>query len=419
MTEHLTHKALARYALFGLPLGFIGLPLYVHLPKYYADTLPSSLAMVGAIMFFGRILDCFADPWIGYLADRWSHRRKSLMAAACVILAIGVCGLFQLPYLASASAQWIWLTVLLSLTYLSYSVLMIYFYASGISLAKNGTETTLVSAWREGAIVIGVLVASALPPLLMTWVSEVEAYQLFSVLFVVVLAGAAILTLRRLPQAGMNPPAPAPWRALFANAHLRWIFALFFVNAIPPSITATLFLFFVSDILQMPAWSGAFLVLYFLSAVLSMPGWTLASSRIGKRRALMIAMGMAISSFVWAYTLEANDALPFALICMVSGMALGGDLSILPSFLADAVSGQRAAGGLEFGIWNFISKFSLALAAGIGLPLLYYLGYSPSASSSAGLGALSFSYALLPCAFKCVALALLKISPISQPRIQP
>ena len=416
MPEHLTHKALARYAVFGLPLGFIGLPLYVHLPKYYADTLPTSLALIGAIMFFGRILDCLADPWIGYLADRWAHRRHALMGAACITLAIGVCGLFQLPHVASAGTEWLWLSLLLALTYLSYSVLMIYFYASGLALAHDATQTTKLSAWREGAIVVGVLVASALPPLLMHWVSEVRAYQLFSFLFVFVLAITATITLRRLPRARMHTTMPAPWRALFANAPLRWIFALFFLNAIPPSITATLFLFFVSDILHIPAWSGAFLVLYFLSAVLSMPGWTWASARFGKRRTLMIAMGVAISSFVWAYALGANDVVPFALICMLSGMALGGDLSILPSLLADAVSGQKASGGLEFGIWNFISKFTLALAAGIGLPLLYYLGYTPGTVSSVGLGALSFSYALLPCLFKCAALALLIISPISHPR---
>jgi Na+/melibiose symporter-like transporter len=249
----------------------------------------------------------------------------------------------------------------------------------------------------------------------MAWVSEVRAYQLFSFLFVLVLAVAAIITLRRLPQSRIHHPASSAWRALFANTSLRWIFALFFVNAIPPSMTATLFLFFVSDILHMPAWSGAFLALYFLSAVLSMSGWAWASLRIGKRRTLMIAMGVAISSFVWAYRLGANDALPFVAICMLSGMALGGDLSILPSLLADAVSVQKTGGGLEFGIWNFISKFTLALAAGIGLPILYYLGYAPGGSSSAGFAALSFSYALLPCAFKCAALALLAISPISKP----
>ena len=414
MTKILTHKSIVQYAIFGLPLGFIGLPLYVHLPKYYADTIPSSLAFIGAIMFFGRILDCLADPWIGYLADRWPHRRQGLMMTACATLAVGVCGLFQIPQLAPPGIEWLWIAALLTLTYLSYSTLMIYFYAAGLGLAQNTLETTKLSAWREGTIVVGVLLSSSLPPLLTIWVSEVFAYQLYSFLFVLILIIAATITLRHLPKMRLHNPAIAPWQILLRNPSLRWIFALFFLNAIPPSITATLFLFYVSDILHMSTWSGAFLVLYFVSAIFSMAGWTHASVRFGKRRALMVAMGMAIGSFVWAYVLGANDAFPFVVVCILSGMALGGDLSIIPSLLADAVGEQKASGGLEFGIWNFISKFTLALAAGIGLPLLNYLGYTPGGLGGLGLTALSFSYALLPCIFKCAALALLTISPIAK-----
>ena len=160
-------SVLLRYAFFGIPLGFIGLPLYVHLPKYYADTLPISLALIGTVMFTSRLLDCLADPWIGYLADRWAHHRLAIMRTACLTLGLGVYGLFQLPYFASVHTVWIWLSVLLALTYLSYSVLLIFFDLSGLPLAYNAKETLRVSAWREGMIIIGVLVASALPSLLM------------------------------------------------------------------------------------------------------------------------------------------------------------------------------------------------------------------------------------------------------------
>jgi Na+/melibiose symporter-like transporter len=95
---------------------------------------------------------------------------------------------------------------------------------------------------------------------------------------------------------------------------------------------------------------------------------------------------------------------------------LGGDATILPSILADVIRKRERSGGLEFGIWNFISKFTLALAAGIALPALYYLGYSPNAANAQGLGALSLAYALLPCVFKCAALILLVLSPIDKPR---
>ena len=418
MMARLAISRLARYAVFGFPLGFIGLPLYVHLPKYYADTLPSSLAVIGAVMFFARLIDCLADPWIGYMADRWNRYQSQCIYAASITLGAGVCGLFYLPYWPDPDAQpWI-LALLLAVTYFSYSVLMICFYAAGVSLAQDAHQTVRVSAWRESAIILGVLIASALPQVFMTFMPEVRAYEMFALLFLAVLASVVLFTLR----SGWPSPSHkqhvmmSPFRALLSDSSLRWIFALFFLNAIPPSITATLFLFFVSDILKQPAWSGAFLVIYFISAAAAMPFWSFLCRRTGKRKSLCIAMVTAIVSFVWVYRLGAHDSYSFMLICMLSGIALGGDLTILPSLLADVVSQNQRTGGLEFGIWNFISKFTLALAAGISLPFLYYLGYVPGASTARGLFALSFGYALLPCLFKCLALGLLLLSPIDQTR---
>jgi Na+/melibiose symporter-like transporter len=61
--------------------------------------------------------------------------------------------------------------------------------------------------------------------------------------------------------------------------------------------------------------------------------------------------------------------------------------------------------GSCFGIWNFVAKLNLALAAGLALPVLAWLGYQPGCGE--GLLALSLAYALLPLTFKLLAAALL------------
>jgi GPH family glycoside/pentoside/hexuronide:cation symporter len=53
---------------------------------------------------------------------------------------------------------------------------------------------------------------------------------------------------------------------------------------------------------------------------------------------------------------------------------------------------------------------TLALAAGVALPVLEWLGYVPGTGQ--GLGALSFAYALLPCCLKLLAAALLWRAPL-------
>jgi Na+/melibiose symporter and related transporters len=92
----------------------------------------------------------------------------------------------------------------------------------------------------------------------------------------------------------------------------------------------------------------------------------------------------------------------FGVVCIASGLALGADLA-LPSALVAAYIDHDAdpQPGAYYGMMSFFTKFTLALAAGLALPLLQAAGYHPGAASTT---ALSASYALLPCLLKIAAL---------------
>ena len=45
------------YGLLGLPLAFAALPIYVHVPRYYAKTAGMELALLGFILLGARLLD--------------------------------------------------------------------------------------------------------------------------------------------------------------------------------------------------------------------------------------------------------------------------------------------------------------------------------------------------------------------------
>ena len=59
-----------------------------------------------------------------------------------------------------------------------------------------------------------------------------------------------------------------------------------------------------------------------------------------------------------------------------------------------------------------MTKMNLALAAGIALPLLEWLGYTPGRPSDNGVQALGITYALLPCALKLMAAMVLQRAPL-------
>jgi len=94
---------------------------------------------------------------------------------------------------------------------------------------------------------------------------------------------------------------------------------------------------------------------------------------------------------------------------VLSGFALGADLALPPSILADVIGrkGAMRSTGAYFGVWTLATKLNLALAAGIALPLLAYLGYAPGSRDPQALFALAVTYAAVPCVLKLVAIAAL------------
>ena len=399
-----------RYGALGAPLAFAALPLYVLLPSHYGGNLGVPLASLGAVLLATRALDALVDPWLGRLADRVLARPRrdamALAALAGLLMAAGFVALFY-PPAGSPDHLLVWCAAALVVTCLGYSSLGVLHQAWGARLGGGPVLQARVGAWREGLALAGVLAASVLPALAGIPAMVATGCALL-VLGLWALAGAPY----RLAQPRLVAGAAAaidvwlPWRV----PAFRRLMAVFLLNGVASAIPATLLLFFIRDRLQAPAWEPAFLGGYFAAAALSMPLWVRAVSRWGLLRCWLAGMALAISAFVWAARLGSGDTTAFALICAASGAAFGADLAVPGALLAGVI---RRAGhalhheGQYFGWWTCANKLNLALAAGVSLPLLQSLGYSPGARDAAALGRLALIYAALPCLLKGAAAALL------------
>ncbi|MBK8337411.1 MAG: MFS transporter [Sterolibacteriaceae bacterium] len=406
----LSWRDLSAYGLLGLPLAFAALPIYVHVPKLYGDTLGLSLSVVGAVLLATRLLDALVDPLLGWWSDR-IDRRKRLIALALPVLAIGMLGLL------APRVEWVgavWLGVTLTVVYLGFSLAQVNYYAWGAELSSAVDERTRITAWREGFALLGVVAASALPALLAPELAQ--GVGRLAWLFLPLLAVTAAITLLRAPGSRAVRPQRASLLAAMAatlgnRAFIR-LLAVFALNGIASAIPATLVLFFVADVLQLESVAGLFLAIYFIAGVAALPLWVALSTRIGKSSAWLVSMGLACLVFVWAFLLGPGEMLAFALICALSGVALGADLALPPSMLADVMdrdarSAADAKSGAYFGLWNLVTKLNLALAAGIALPLISLLGYLPGTRDAQGVAGLSLVYALVPTGLKLLAAALL------------
>ncbi len=410
-----------KYGALGLPLAFVALPLYVVLPNHYASVYGIPLATLGALLLGARLLDAFADPWIGRLADGWfAHSaRRVLMVAliAAVVLALGFRGLFfpPLPHSAVApgspgmTALLAWCAALLAVTYLSYSVLTVLHQAWGARLGGDEAQRARIVSWREGLALLGVLVASVLP--------SVAGLSVASAVFAALLLVALALLWRApLPRIGLTAAVPghAAGESVFqgplsspAFRRLLWVYV---INGVASAVPATLVLFFIRDRLQAQNFEPLFLASYFAAGALSMPLWLRLVARLGLVRAWLLGMALAVLSFVWAAGLGAGDVWGFTAVCVASGVALGADLSLPSALLAGVIQraghGQRLEGAY-FGWWNFATKLNLALAAGLALPLLALFGYAPGSRDGNALQALTLAYCVLPCVLKLLAAGLL------------
>lgn len=409
----LSARALVAYGLFALPLSLLALPVYVQVPQLYAGQLGMPLALVGTILLAARLADALADPLIGHWMDRVAplkgHAGFVLLSLPAMLA--GYLALFNPPAMASEGLMLgLWFGASLVLVYLGYSMAMIAHGSWGASLTQHRGERARLTSTREGFALAGVMLASALP--------AIAGLPALMIAFVIALALASLLLLRGAPRAAVRPASDGHWQDMLSplrERRFRWLLAVFAVNGIAAAIPATLFLFFAADRLQLPGQAGLFLVAYFVSAAIALPVWARASAAIGESRAWLIAMLLSVLVFVWTAQLEAGALLPFALICVVSGAALGADLALPPALLAGVIAAAGHSGkreGAYFGLWTFTTKMNLALAAGISLPLLSWLGYVPGQATDEGLRALVVAYALLPCALKLAAAALLWRAPL-------
>ena len=413
----LTRRGLLSLALPALPLAFVALPLYVIWPHYFANRFGVSLGLIGGVLLVARTLDALLDPFLGHWTDLLFQRGNATLLKRCwlaaTVLSLGFLLLFFPHWLLGTTVT---LNMLLSVvlmallaSYLGYSFLQICVQAWGARLGGDTLTRSRIVAWREGLGLAGVILASLIPG----WLGMEALVSGF-----VLLLGLSLWAWWHAPRPASSTDSAAPakawWRGLqqpWGHAGFRRLLSVFMLNGIASAIPATLMLFFVQDRLQLPASSQSqFLGAYFLAAAVSVPLWLRCINRFGLRRSWLAGMLLAVAVFIWTLGLSAGDEIGYTVVCLLSGLALGVDL-IAPGALLNGMLQSRADdaahSGAYFGWWQVATKLNLALAAGVSLPLLQWLGYETGSRDAPALLALSWTYALLPCVLKLLAGVLL------------
>ena len=301
-----------RYGLLGAPLAFVSLPLYVTLPYHYAQQFGVPLAALGAVLLATRAADALVDPligrWVDTLFRRGSRRAWGAAVGSAAAMALGFAALWLPP--APGMAALAWLAGCLVLTYAAYSVVGVVHQTWGARWGGTPTQRARIVAAREGAALVGVLVASVLP----LWVGAGSVSVVLAVASAFGLAAlhgtASPTTTQTQTQAPPQPRADVPTQAAAApwsDPSFRALIVVFVVNGMASAIPATLLPFFVADVLQAQQAQPWLLALYFVAAAIGLPLWVRVVRCIGLAPAWRAGMLLAVAAFALTPTLGSGD----------------------------------------------------------------------------------------------------------------
>ncbi len=421
----LPNSLLIAYALPALPLAALTLPLYIIVPTFYSETLGLSLASVGAALLIVRIFDAFNDPLIGWFADRWRPsmgRRRAMTVLAMPVCALGAIMVFW----PSADAGTVYLTAWAMVLSIGYTAAVLPLSAWGAELAGDYAERSRVAGFREGFTLVGTLVAIAVP--FAIGMDSAEGLHGLAVLGIAVAIGVVLfgtITVWRVPEPREYSRSRLSLReglaSMAKNRPFLRLLTAFLINGLANGIPATLFLYFVSDVLGAPDMRGPLLFIYFLAGVAGVPLALAVSRRFGKHRAWCGAMLFTCAVFAFAPFLGEGDVLLFSCISVLTGLTLGFDLALPSAIQADVIDIDTASSGEQrsgayFAAWSLATKTALALAVGIAFPTLAWFGFEAGSTSNGAtaLAALAYIYAWVPIVLKLAAIAIMWNFPLDE-----
>jgi GPH family glycoside/pentoside/hexuronide:cation symporter len=422
--------------LYGAP-SFAGaamiIPIFIHMPKFYADVVLVPLGYLAMAIAIARSLDALSDPLMGWISDH-THtrlgRRRPYMLIGAPLCGIAFFCLLNPPAALTGTGASIWFGLTFILYFIFHTVYVLPHYALGPELTLNYHERSTLFAWRESFTILGTIVASAAPGVMMKTMhlDERQVFFRLGIFFGVVLTilyWLLVVTVKERPDfvaRESNPLVPGVRRAL-RNRPFSILLASYVVGSIAGAIPATMMPFFNAYVIrpENPTfWLSMLLLGYFGFGFLSLPMWVALARRVGKLQAWLTSFFLGISGGGLMFLLGPGDMMwLFILICW-AGIGFGAGLFLTPSMQADVIdydelyTGKRREAQYT-AFWSMLPKFIAIPSAAIPIAILASLGYIPNAIQSPSVVlAIRAIFALTPATCSILSFLIARKFPITQ-----
>ena len=381
------------YSLPSIPLAAAQIAVYIAVPAIYSKIAAVGIGITGLVIMISRVIDMITDPILGTYLDRMVEKIgwKFWLLIGFPLISIGIFILFNpLDGLEIISLLLGVIFVTLGWTFFS-----IPWWGIGIAISNsNSNDRFKVVSFRELLTIPGVILG-----LFLIHFSNIsgEIFLIISILFL------SPLFIKKIPIPNISNVKGTSYflniKNLFKNnSNFKYLCLSYFFIGLSNGVTSILFILFVEFIIDGSPQN--FLSIYFISAFMGLPFVYMLASKYNKKRIWTSFIILACICFLPVVFLSNNSTTLFMVICIISGFCLSADLIIPSSIQADIIYKEQQQNknvlvGKIYSVWSFIQKLSLALSAGVCLPLLGYFGFNPSELNTQLLP-LSFAYGIIP-----------------------
>ena len=416
------------YGLPALPLASLYFSIYVLIGEFYFKNYGLALSIIGSIFIIIRLFDAFTDPIMGYISDNFPLRfgkRKPWVLIGGILFIFSTWMLF-VPIYKSVDVEYFFFWLFISA--IGWTIAYAPYYAMGAELSMDYLERSKVTFCRELFTILGIIFASLLYSLSFDFDnkifksgigSNIGLFQIciFSSIFFVLSMFLFLISKSNTKEVSYDKNNILNIFEIFISLKkqklMRKLLFSHFINGLANGLPPALFVFYVNSVLKSPEFTGILLFLYFLGALVGVPLWIFISNKLDKHRVWCYAMIYSCFIFIFVLFLEEYDLIFFAIICILSGLALSADLAIPSSIQADIIdleylkTGKRLTGQF-FAFWGLVSKAAIAISTGVALILLDIIGFKSDENNGKNiLFAVSFIYAGLPIILKMFSIYLM------------
>ena len=428
-------RALSRKSVLGFAIGSLGTGIYSITPSvlllyFMTDTLGVSPGLAALAVALPKFWDVITDPVMGVISDntrtRWGRRRPYLLAGA-ISMSLSFVFLFSVPEFATPTGSFTYVLVVYVVSATAYTIFAVPYISMPAEMSADPHERTIIMSYRMFFAMSGLLLGSAMSPLLVEWFGGGrQGYAAMSYVVGGVCALAMLTTFvatRSLATGnGVQPSLSVRAAAIagLANKPFLNLIGAYVIQLVGVGAFTACAPYYFDDVLQRGAGSAGIFFLYFFGATtLSMPLWALVCRHVGKLRAYLIAV-VLYSLLSLIFVVPDSDT-PLAAVyglAAVMGLPFGGIMMVPFSMLTDTIQfdtikhGQRREGAFT-GIWTAGEKTGLAFGPLVAGTVLSLAGFLESAGDAlvqpaSAISGIRWTFAAAPAA--CAALSLLLLA---------